>query len=80
MDLSELDEVYDTYQATVVEYNWFRNRRFIAVYMCLYMMYVWLLFRLRVGWRAPLHGLDLMAMMISSHFYEIYYRRSVGEI
>jgi hypothetical protein len=80
VSFTELERIYNEYQETVNEYQWLSYRRIIAVYLCLYTIYSWSIYRLRYGLVGRLHGLDLMALCIGIHFYEIYYRRSIGAV
>jgi len=80
MSFNELDRIYKEYQDTLNDYQWIKYRRIIAVYVCLYTVYTWSIYRLRYGMVGKLHGLDLMALCIGIHFYEIYYRRSLGAV
>lgn len=80
LSLNELDRIYKEYQDTINEYQWIKYRRIISIYFCVYIVYVWSIYRLRYGLVGRLHGLDLIALCIGIHFYEIYYRRSLGEV
>jgi hypothetical protein len=77
---NDLDRIYKEYQDTLNDYQWIKYRRIIAVFVCIYVVYLWSMYRLRYGLVGRLHGLDLMALCIGIHFYEIYYRRSLGEV